>query len=152
MFRSFRGWNKVYQAHLKAWSLNKVVYVGVGVYALDPSCASPTCGRSVFIVLPHLNTTQRGMQWCPNPDHYSDSEPAIRSRTPICWALRQAAELQILTSFVSRGWGSNHQSPRISAANAQPLHYAAAVPVNIKAHAPTSGNATEETSARIFYI
>ncbi len=39
-------------------------------------------------------------QWCPNPDHYSDSEPARWSLTLLCWALSRAAENQILTSFV----------------------------------------------------
>ncbi len=29
-----------------AWSMKKVVFVG-GVYVLDPSCASPTCGQSL---------------------------------------------------------------------------------------------------------
>ncbi len=38
-----------------------------------------------------------GKQWCPNPDHYSDSEPARRSLTLLCWALSRAAEPQILT-------------------------------------------------------
>ncbi len=40
-----------------AWSMNKFVYVGVGVYVLDPSCASSTCGQ--FLVLAHWNTTPR---------------------------------------------------------------------------------------------
>ena len=40
-----------------------------------------------------------GMQWCPNPDHYPDSEPGSRSLTPACWALSKAAEPHILTSF-----------------------------------------------------
>ncbi len=31
---------------LKFNGLNNVVYVGVSVYVLDPSCASPTCGQS----------------------------------------------------------------------------------------------------------
>ncbi len=65
-----------------------------------------------------------GKQWCPYPDHYSDSEPARRSLT-LCRALR-AAEPQILTSFVWRSLGSNHQPPACQA-NAQPLHYPAAV-------------------------
>ncbi len=51
-----------------------------------------------------------GKQWCPNLDHYSDSEPARRSLTLLCWALSRAAEPQILTSFVWRGRGSNHQA------------------------------------------
>ncbi len=67
-----------------------------------------------------------GKQWCPNPDHYSDSKLARRSLTLLCWALSRAAEPQILTSFVWRGWGSNHQPPACQA-NAQPLHYPAAV-------------------------
>ncbi len=50
-----------------------------------------------------------GKQWCPNPDHYPDSGPARRSPTLLCWALSRAAEPQILTSFVWRGQGSNHQ-------------------------------------------
>ncbi len=41
-----------------------------------------------------------GKQWCPNPDHYSDSDPARRSLTLLCWALSRVAEPQILTSFV----------------------------------------------------
>ncbi len=67
-----------------------------------------------------------GKQWCPNPDHYSDSEQARRSLTLLCWALSRAAEPQILTSFVWRGQGSNHQPPAYQA-NAQPLHYPAVV-------------------------
>ncbi len=67
-----------------------------------------------------------GKQWCPNPDHYSDSEQARRSLILLCWALSRAAEPQILTSFVWRGQGSNHQPPAYQA-NAQPLHYPAAV-------------------------
>ena len=67
-----------------------------------------------------------GKQWCPNPDHYSDSEPARRSLTLLCWALSRAAEPQILTSFVWRGRGSNHQPPACQG-NSQPLHYPAAV-------------------------
>ncbi len=68
-----------------------------------------------------------GKQWCPNPDYYSGSEPARRSLTLLCWALSRVAESQILTSFVWRGRGSNHQPPACQA-NAQPLHYPAAVP------------------------
>ncbi len=67
-----------------------------------------------------------GKQWCPNPDHYSDSGPPRRSLTLLCWALSRAAEPQILTSFVWRSRGSNHQPPACQA-NAQPLHYPAAV-------------------------
>ncbi len=37
-----------------------------------------------------------GKQWCLNPDHYADSEPARRSLTLLCWALSRAAEPQIL--------------------------------------------------------
>ncbi len=67
-----------------------------------------------------------GKQWCPNPDHYSDSEPARRALTLLCWTLSRAAEPQILTSFVWRGRGSNHQLPACQA-NAQPIHYPAVV-------------------------
>ncbi len=67
-----------------------------------------------------------GKQWCPNPDHNSDSEPARRSLTLLCRALSRAAEPQILTSFVWRGRASNHQSPACQA-NPQPPHYPAAV-------------------------
>ncbi len=67
-----------------------------------------------------------GKQWCPNPDHYSDSEPARWSLTLLCWAQSRAAELQILTSFVWCDRGSNHQPPACQA-SAQPLHYPAAV-------------------------
>ncbi len=66
-----------------------------------------------------------GKQWCPNPDHYSDSEPARRALTLLCWALSKA-EPQILTSFAWRGRGSNHQPPTCQA-NAQPIQYPAAV-------------------------
>ncbi len=76
-----------------------------------------------------LNHHPTGKQWCPNPDHYSDSEPARQSLTPLCWALSRAAEPKILTSFVWRGRGSNHQ-PSACQANAQPLHYPAAVVYN----------------------
>ncbi len=67
-----------------------------------------------------------GKQWCPNPDHYSDSESARRSLTLMCWAPSRAAEPQSLTSFVWRGRGSNHQPPACPA-NAQPQHYPDAV-------------------------
>ncbi len=73
--------------------------------------------------LKHHSTVK---QWCPNPHPYSDSEPARRSLTLLCWALSRAAEPQILASFVWRGRGSNHQPPACQA-NAQPLHYPAAV-------------------------
>ncbi len=66
-----------------------------------------------------------GRQWCPNPDHYPDSELVSGSVTTLCWALSRAAESQILMSFVWRGRGSNHQPPACQA-NAQPLHYPAA--------------------------
>ncbi len=67
-----------------------------------------------------------GKQWCPNPGHYCDSELARRSLTLLCWALSRAKEPQIFTSFVWLGRGSNHQPPACQA-NAQPLHYPAAV-------------------------
>ncbi len=74
-----------------------------------------------------------GKQWCSNPDHYSDSKPARRCLTLLCWVLSRAAEPQILTSFVWHGWGANHQAPACQA-NAQPLHYPAAVSaVGVKA-------------------
>ncbi len=59
-----------------------------------------------------------GKQWCLNRARWS--------LTLLCWALSRAAEPQILTSFVWRGRGSNHQPPACQA-NAQPLHYPAAV-------------------------
>ena len=67
-----------------------------------------------------------GKQWCPNPDHYSDSETVRQSLTLMCWALSRAAEPQMLTSFVWRDRGSNHQPPACQT-NAQPLHYPAAL-------------------------
>ncbi len=81
---------------------------------------------SLYSASPLKHHHPTGKQWCPNPDHYSDSEPARRSLTRLCWALSRAAEPQILTSFVWRGRGSNHQPPACRA-NAQPLHYPAAV-------------------------
>ncbi len=33
----------------------------------------------------------RDKQWCPNRDHYPDSEPASRSLTLMCWALKQSS-------------------------------------------------------------
>ncbi len=61
-----------------AWSMNKFVYVGVGVYVLDPSCANSTCAQS-FSASP-LKHHVTGRQGCPNPDNYPDSEAASRSR------------------------------------------------------------------------
>ncbi len=63
-----------------------------------------------------------GKQWCLNPDHYPYSEPARLSAIHLCWALSRVVEPQILTPFVWRGRGSNHQSPAFQA-NSQPLHY-----------------------------
>ena len=65
-------------------------------------------------------------QCCPNPDHYSDSEPARRSLTLMWWALSRTVEPQIFTYFLWHGRGSNKQPPACQA-NAQPLHYPAAV-------------------------
>ena len=45
-----------------AWSVNKVVYVGVGVYVLDPPYPSPT---SLYTPSP-LKHHPTGKQWCPN--------------------------------------------------------------------------------------
>ncbi len=50
--------------------------VGVGLYVLDLSCASP----SLYSASP-LKDHATGRQECPNPDHYPDSEPASRSLT-----------------------------------------------------------------------
>ncbi len=86
IFQSCRDWNKVLPSSM-AWS-QVFGFVGVDVYV-------------------HA----MGRQWCPNPDHYTDSEPAIRSLTRLCWALSRAAEPQILSSFVWRSRGSNHQPP-----------------------------------------
>ena len=71
-----------------------------------------------------------GMKWCPKPDPYSDSELASWSLILRCWVLGRAAESQILMSFffVWRGRGLNHQAFACQA-NAQPLHYPAAVKV-----------------------
>ncbi len=77
-----------------------------------------------------------GRQWYPNPDHYPDCKPASQSLTLMCWALRRAAEPQILMSFVWCGRGSNHQPP---ACQAQPLHYPAVVrDILRKVHLKTS--------------
>ncbi len=67
-----------------------------------------------------------GRQWCLNPGHFPDTEPASRFLTPLRWALSRAAEPQILMFSVWRDRGSNHQPPTFQA-NAQPLHYLAAV-------------------------
>ncbi len=45
-----------------------------------------------------------GRQWCPNPDHYPDSEQATPSLTLMFWALSRVAEPQILTCF----YGANN--------------------------------------------
>ncbi len=116
ILQSYRDWNKVLPSSM-VWSLNKVVFV-CGMYVLRPAA-------SLYSAIP-LNHHATGRQWCPNPDHYPDSEKASRSLTPLCWALSRAAEPQIVTSFVWRGQGSNHQPPACQA-NAQPLHYPAAV-------------------------
>ncbi len=71
--------------------MNKIVYVGVGVYALYSSCASPTCGSI------HNTTPRHGQAGLFKPDHYPDSEPAMRSLTLMCWALSRAAEPQALS-------------------------------------------------------
>ena len=50
LFRSHSNVNKVHQARwldLELRDVNKVVYVGVGVYVLDSPCTSPTCGQSL---------------------------------------------------------------------------------------------------------
>ncbi len=94
------------------WTRLVLVWPAANLYSASPLKHHPT-----------------GKQWCPNPDHYSDSEPVKRSLTLLCWALSRAAEPQILTSFVWCGRRSNHQPPACQA-NAQPPHYPAAVPCN----------------------
>ncbi len=55
-------------------------------------------GPSLYSASP-LKHHVAGMQWCPNPDHYPDSELASWSLTLMCWALSRAAEPLIWTSF-----------------------------------------------------
>ncbi len=86
-------------------------------------CTGPAA--SIYSAMP-VKHHPTGKQWCPNTDHYSDSERARRSLALMRLALSRAAEPQILTSFVWRGRGSNHQPPACQA-NAQPLHYPDAV-------------------------
>ncbi len=74
------------------WTLFVLVRPAASLYSASPLKHHPT-----------------GKQWCHNPDHYSDSEPATRSLTLLCWALSRAAEPQILTSLVWRDRASNHQ-------------------------------------------
>ncbi len=118
------GWmNQVYgrlsttHGHITDCKLLVCMY-GTGLVLVRPAA-------SLYSASP-LKHHSTGKQWCSSPDHYSDSEPARRSLTLLCWALSRAAEPQILTSFVWRGRGSNHQPPTCQA-NAQPLHYPAAV-------------------------
>ncbi len=56
------------------WTRLVLVRPGASLYSAGPLKHHPT-----------------GKQWCPNPDHYSDSEPARRSLTLLCWALSRAA-------------------------------------------------------------
>ncbi len=72
------------------WTLLTLVRPAASLYSASPLKHYPT-----------------GKQWCPNPDHYPDSQPASRSLTLMYWALSRAAEPQILTSFVRRGRGEN---------------------------------------------
>ncbi len=109
ILQSYRDWNKVYQAQ---W---------LGLHVWTKSCLLVVCmcwtrlalvrtAVSLYSASP-LKHHVTGRQWCPNPDQYPDSKPASRSLTPWCWALSRAAEPQILTSFVWRSQGSNHQPP-----------------------------------------
>ncbi len=121
LFRSYHDWNKVYQAQWFGLRTMSCLYV-------------LTCMYWVRLVLVRLSTSLHsatplkhhvtGRQWCPNPDHYPDTESTSRSLTPLCWALSRAAEPQIFRYFVWCGRGSNHQSPACQA-NIQPLHYSA---------------------------
>ncbi len=57
------------------WTRLVLVWLAASLYSASPLKHHPT-----------------GKQWCPNPDHYSDSEPARRSLTLLCCALSRAAE------------------------------------------------------------
>ena len=47
MFQSYHDCHTVYQSSM-AWSVNKDMYVGVGVCVMDPSnLLSPACGLSL---------------------------------------------------------------------------------------------------------
>ena len=122
ILQSYRDWNKVYQAQWLGLWTRSCLYV-VCMYWTRLVLVRPAASLYSASPLKHHAT---GRQWCPNPDHYPDSEPASRSLTLLCWALSRAAEPQILTSFVWRGRGSNHQPPACQG-NSQPLHYPAAV-------------------------
>ncbi len=124
LFRSYRDWNKVYQAQWLGLRTRLCLYVLVCMYWTRLVLVQPAASSYSASPLKHHAT---GRQWCPNPDPYPDSEPASWSLIPLCWALSRAAELQILTSFVWRGWGSNHQPPACQANAIALLHCPAAV-------------------------
>ncbi len=118
IWQSYRDWNKVYQAQWLGLWTKSCLYV-VCMYWTHFVLVRPAANLYSANPLKHHAT---GKQWCPNQDHYPDSEPANRSLTYLRWALSRAAEPQILTSYVWRGRGSNQQ-PHAYQANAEPIHY-----------------------------
>ncbi len=60
------------------WTRLVVVRPAASLYSVSPLKHHPT-----------------GKQWCPNPDHYSDSEPARRSLTLLCRALSRASNFNV---------------------------------------------------------
>ena len=123
ILQSYRDWNKVYQAQWLGLWTRSCLYV-VCMYwtriVQDP--------RPVFVVLAHWNTTPWVSSDVPIQTIILILSRPIGVLTPLCWALSRAAEPQILTAFAWRGRGSNHQPPACQA-NAQPLHYPAADPL-----------------------
>ncbi len=122
ILKSYRGWKNVYQAQWLGLWKRSCLYV-MCMYWTSLVLVRPMASLYRASTLKHHVT---GREWCPNPDHYPDSELASWSLTPLWWALSRAVEAQILTSFIWRGRGSNHQSPSCQA-NSQPLHYQAVV-------------------------
>ena len=47
LFRSYCDWNKVYQAQWLSLRTRSCLFVGIDVYVLNLSCASPTHGQSL---------------------------------------------------------------------------------------------------------
>ncbi len=115
------------------WSMNKVVYVGVGVYVLDPSgsCASPTWQRPVFIVLTHWNTTSRVDRDVPTQAIIKAWLRANQSvSNSYVLSAKQRSRTSNLASFVWRPgltWPGIELPTPACQANVQPLHYPAAV-------------------------
>ena len=116
-----------------AWSMNKVMYVGAGVYVLDQSWASSTCSQSFRV--PTNKHHDTGLLWCPNPDHYLDSELAGRSLNyyvlTVNHSSRTSKKFFFFFFFVWHGPELNNEPPACQA-NAQPPQYLTAVKMKKK--------------------